>query len=108
MTPERWRRVEDILQAALMRADSERAAFIAHSCAEDDELRREVESLLAEQASTAGFLERPAAADAAQLVGDAGTSLLTGRRLGAYDLHARIGVGGMGEVYRARDTKLGR
>jgi Tol biopolymer transport system component len=108
MTPERWRRVEDILQAALMRADSERAAFLVHSCAGDDELRREVESLLAQQASTAGFLERPAAAEAARIIGDAGASLLTGRRLGAYQLHERIGVGGMGEVYRARDTKLGR
>ena len=47
-------------------------------------------------------------APAAPTVSDAGTSLLTSRRLGAYQVHERIGVGGIGEVYRARDTKLGR
>ena len=68
----------------------------------------EVESLLAQQASAGGFLEDPAVAAAAQMVSEHGASLLTGRRLGAYEVHARIGAGGMGEVYRARDTKLGR
>ena len=108
MTPERWRQVEEIFHAALSRGESERAAFLVHACAGDVALRREVESLLAQQASAGGFLEAPAVAAAAQMVSDAGASLLTGRRLGAYQVHERIGVGGMGEVYRARDTKLGR
>ena len=108
MTPERWRQVEEIVHAALSRGESERMAFLAHACAGDEALRREVESLLAQQASAGGFLEDPAVAAAAQMVSDTGASLLTGRRLGAYQVHARIGVGGMGEVYRARDTKLGR
>ena len=75
-----------------------------HACAGDEALRREVESLLAQQASAGGFLEDQAVAAAAQMVSETGASLLTGRRLGAYEVHARIGAGGMGEVYRARDT----
>ena len=108
MTPERWRQVEEIVHGALSRAESERLAFVVRTCAGDEALRREVESLLAQQASAGGFLEGPAVAAAAQMVSETGASLLTGRRLGAYQVHARIGAGGMGEVYRARDTKLGR
>ncbi len=107
MTPERWRQVEEILHAALARNESERRAFLVHTCAGDEALRREVESLLAQQASAGGFLDGPAVAAASPPVSDAGTSL-TGRRLGAYLVHERIGVGGMGEVFRARDTRLGR
>jgi eukaryotic-like serine/threonine-protein kinase len=106
MTPERWRQVEEIFHAALSRDESERVAFLAHACASDVALRREVEVLLARQAS--GFLEGPAVAAVGETISDAGDSLLTGRRLGSYQVHERIGVGGMGEVYRARDTRLGR
>ncbi len=107
MTPERWRQVEEIVHAALSRGESERPAFLAQKCAGDEALRGEVESLLAQQASATGFLEDPLVAGAL-LAGETGASILTGRRLGGYEIHARIGVGGMGEVYRARDTKLGR
>ena len=106
MTPERWRQVEEIFHAALSRDESERVAFLADACASDLALRREVEVLLARQAS--GFLEGPVATAVGETISDAGDSLLTGRRLGSYQVHERIGVGGMGEVYRARDTKLGR
>ena len=108
MTPERWRRVEELYHAALMRSESDRAAFLANACAGDEALLREVQSLLAQPASSPGFLDGPAVAVAAQMVSDIGESALTGRRLGVYHVHARIGAGGMGEVYRARDTKLGR
>ena len=108
MTSERWRRVEELYHAALTRSERERAAFLANACAGDEALRRDVESLLAQPASGRGFLDGPAAAVAAQMVSDIGTSMLSGRRLGAYQVHERIGVGGMGEVYRARDTRLGR
>ena len=108
MTSERWRRVKEIYHAALARGVTERAAFLANACASDDALRREVESLLAQPASASGFLDGPAVAVAAQMVSDLGVSVLTGRRFGAYHVQARIGAGGMGEVYRARDTKLGR
>ena len=108
MTPERWRRVEELYHAALMRSESDRIAFLANACAGDEALLREVQSLLAQPASSPGFLEGPAVAVAAQMVSDIGESALTGRRLGVYHVQARIGAGGMGEVYRARDTKLGR
>jgi serine/threonine protein kinase/Tol biopolymer transport system component len=108
MTPERWRQVEEIFHAALSRGENERPAFLTHACAGDLALRREVELLLAQHASRPGVHDDPAVASAPSTVSDAGDSLLTGRRLGHYQVHARIGVGGMGEVYRARDTKLGR
>ncbi len=108
MTPERWRQVEELFHAALTRSESDRAAFLANACAGDEALLREVQSLLAQPASGRGFLDGPAVEVAAQMVSDIGGSALTGKRLGAYDVHARIGAGGMGEVYRARDTKLGR
>ena len=108
MTPERWRRVETLYHAALARQAPDRATFLADACADDEALRREVESLLAQPASAAGLLDGPAVAVAAQMVSDGAASELTGRRLGAYQVQARIGAGGMGEVYRAHDTKLGR
>ena len=106
MTPERERDVERLCQAALERDPAERTAFLATACAGDDALRREVESLLAQESEAAGFLSTPAVALAGESVSD-GASLI-GRRLGPYAIQARIGAGGMGEVYRARDTKLGR
>jgi len=108
MERDRWPRVEELYHAAAARAEGERAAFLAEACAGDDVLRREVESLLAQPASDRGFLDGPAVAVAAQLVSEASVSVLTGRRLGTYQVQARIGAGGMGEVYRAHDTKLGR
>jgi serine/threonine protein kinase/tetratricopeptide (TPR) repeat protein len=108
MTPERWRRVEELYHAALARGVADRTAFLANACTGDEALRREVESLLAQPASGHGFLDGPAVAMAAELVSDSDASMLTGRRLGPHQVHSRIGAGGMGEVYRARDTKLGR
>ena len=108
MTPERWRRIEDIYHAVLSRDVSQRTAFLNEACAGDAELRREVESLLAQTASADGLLDRPAVAMAAELVSNPQRTLLTGRRIGAYQLQTLLGAGGMGEVYRARDVKLGR
>jgi hypothetical protein len=108
MTPERWCRIEKLYHAVLAQDAAERAAFLAEACAGDEGLRQQVESLLANPASVEGFLDRPAVAVAAQMVSDVGASRLTGRRIGAYDVQTLLGAGGMGEVYRARDTKLGR
>jgi serine/threonine protein kinase len=107
-SPERWATVERLYHAALARPVEERAAFLAKACAGDGELRREVESLLAQDASGEGALTGAAMVAAAGLVTDIGGSVLTGRRLGAYQILAPLGAGGMGEVYRARDTRLGR
>ena len=97
-----------MLHAALSRSESERVAFLGHACAGNLALRREVELLLAQQASMGGFLEDRPVAPAVPMVSEPGASVLTGRRLGVYQVHALLGVGGMGEVYRAHDTRLRR
>ena len=105
---DRWRRVEELCHAALERDADERASFLTAACGGDEALQREVEALLAHAQTAEGFLSEPAAAVAARAIaGDEDTNLI-GRRIGTYEVLSRLGSGGMGEVYRARDTQLGR
>jgi Tol biopolymer transport system component/serine/threonine protein kinase len=108
MNPDRRRRIEQLYHEALARRAGERPAFLAETCAGDEALRQEVEALFDRPGSAEGLLKSPAAAMAAQMASDPAASTLTGRRLGVYHVQERIGAGGMGEVYRARDMKLGR
>ena len=85
MSPERRRQIEELYQAALERNPGRRAGFLAEACRDDAELRREVDSLLAQDSVPA-----------------------IGTQVGAYRIEATLGQGGMGVVYRALDTKLNR
>ena len=105
MTPERLREIEALFHEARERTGSERDAFLAGACADDRELRREVESLLAQPA--AGVIDTPIAAVVADLVAGA-PRLVSGAMVGPYCIDRLIGVGGMGDVYKARDTRLRR
>jgi serine/threonine protein kinase len=102
----RWRRVDALCQAALEIREAEREAFLSES-SEDDDVRREVAALLAEASEAERFLESPVGAAAASALAEAGDSL-EGTRIGLYELGAFLGSGGMGDVYRARDTRLNR
>src|SRR5437773_1762366 len=105
MKPERWSEVERLYHAALRRAEGDRRAFLRDVCGADEELQREVESLLAQPAASAdAFLAEPAAVVAAQLVSDVGASVLTGRRLGTYQLQSLLGAGGM----RSEERRVGK
>jgi serine/threonine protein kinase/Tol biopolymer transport system component len=108
VTPHRWQQIERLFHDALERPLEERGAFLERTCAGDASLRREVNALLDSPATANRFLDRDALEVAAGLVSVSKAPVLSGRRLGVYQLRERIGSGGMGEVYRAHDTRLGR
>jgi serine/threonine protein kinase len=103
MTPERWRRVTDVFHAALARDVSARASYLDDACGGDRDLRAEVDAMLAADAADTQFGEAPINMSTVQV-----PQLVAGATVGPYRIDRLIGSGGMGEVYRGHDAKLGR
>src|SRR5882672_12911133 len=108
MTPERWRQVKNLFHSALERESNHRALFLDEACAGDEFLRKEVESLITSHEQTGSFIDSPAYEVGAELLTDDHAELVVGQRIAHYEILSLLGSGGMGEVYLAQDTRLGR
>ena len=109
MTSDRWQRIKELYHSALERSGDDRSAYLREACAGDEALREEVQSLLMHGQEVNSFLEGPAVhLPATKELSEGTGQTFIGRKLGSYQVISLLGAGGMGEVYRARDTRLDR
>ena len=103
-----WQKVREVFDAALQQEPEERQHYINEACRDDKHLLTEVESLFSSLAKSDEFLETPAVAHVADMIACPTKPLAPGTRFGHYEVIRQIGIGGMGEVYLAKDQRLDR
>lgn len=105
---ENWQKIREVFDSAIRRQPEERLEYVAQACGENKMLLSEVESLLSSLESAESFMETPAVAKVAGVIEAETTRLERGQNLGHYEIIEKIGEGGMGEVYLAKDVNLNR
>ncbi len=108
MNSQRWQKVKGLFDEVVELEPEKRKRFLDHSCGADEELRREVENLLAASDEAESFMEQPAVREVASLIIESRETLTSGKPFAHYEIIKQLGAGGMGEVYLAHDKKLDR